>query len=820
MGSKSDMSNIANPIFHLEPKERLGDQMIEYMVALKFVDMVPECRISNITMPAWGIHHPLIGCPDPTVGQAARDQPIGLSGLASQMRAGQIQQVVWSGLVQRVEDFLPAERYQSVFRSPFALPMGYGSEYLVCPIDTEIEGAALDHPLTPVEFYRELVDMTGLTPVFIGETHPNMYMDRIRSAFKHAIFPELQSDLLIKFETIRQSKNVVVGVSTFVWLAAWLSTTAENIFMTVSGLLNPMQTSQVDLLPFGDARFKFFLFPINYAVRLESHAETHGRIAPYWRRMPHDLLYQQLRQAPRFAYNASQMVELFDQAFYLAENEDVAAVARKFGVGFARDHYLHYGFGEGRPPFRLDKVWYGHEYPLAAFEVGQGDYVDFVHHYGLAGRARGYLPYPTATGETYLPPTARLRPRAAEDIAEQILTVEVTAKSPNSLNRKFNRQFSNSKMNPFLEWDPDPHTIRSYQISDAVLDGEFRGLLNSAGFIDGTGYLLPDNLLRALQIEEHRLLRSSESGTVIIGCNIAYKNYFHWITQALPAMDFAVHRNGGNGKNILALPTLNEWQEESLQRLGLHSIPRVTIQDYTKQYGFNRIEFNEILNGGAAFCLSQAAHRTYARLRSTVEPETASRKKIYIARTDAPTRRMRNESALIAELSLRGFEIFIPGEHTLAEQIRKFRGAYLVLGPHGAGMTNVVFCEPGTIVYELLPSHYTNACFCNLAYLCGLRYWADAFESAGDGPPNLREWETKTEAVINRLNEIEAILEREQVEIAQQSTNASNPTLTNSAQAGEQQPSAPTSGRLKILAHRLLDRWSVIRRGIRPPFGR
>ena len=61
----------------------------------------------------------------------------------------------------------------------------------------------------------------------------------------------------------------------YAWLAAWLSCSAENIFLPVNGLFNPMQKNGVDLLPFDDLRYKFFLFPINYAVPVERHADLH-----------------------------------------------------------------------------------------------------------------------------------------------------------------------------------------------------------------------------------------------------------------------------------------------------------------------------------------------------------------------------------------------------------------------------------------------------------------------------------------------------------------------------------------------------------------
>lgn len=390
---------MSGPVFHLEPKGQLANLMIEYMVARKFASMVRDVRLSNIGIPAWGIDYPPIASPGP-VAYRRMEQRIDLPSLAAQAGSGQVRRIEWSGFGQRLENFLPPERYQECFVSPFGKPMGYGPDFLVCPIRAGdiLDASNPDYVLTPVEFYRDIAGMTGLMPVFIGQTEPNVYIDRLRAALPHAIFREPQDNPLVDFETIRQSRNLVIGVSTYAWLAAWLSRSADNIFLAVSGLFNPMQRTEVDLLPLGDPRYKFFLFPINYAVPVERHADLHRRIAPYWRLVSHAALRQQFEAAPRFARDLNEARTVFDQDFYLEANRDVAALAQERGPAYAWEHYANHGFFERRLPIRLDREWYAGQYPLAAFEVAQGDYAEFAHHYMAIGKARGYRPYPPESG--------------------------------------------------------------------------------------------------------------------------------------------------------------------------------------------------------------------------------------------------------------------------------------------------------------------------------------------------------------------------------------------------------------------------------------
>lgn len=380
------------PVFHVEPQGQLGNRMIQYMVALKFRDLMPDTRISNVHLPEWRIEHPPIESPEQaeTVG---RGHHIDLAGLAARVRAGEIRRIVFPGWGQRLENFLPLDVYRSVFRPTPANPPEFDSRHLLCPVRAgDILHSGLFYPLTPVEFYADVVAQTGLVPVFMGQTEPNRYTDRLRERFPTAIFLDTRGPLG-DFALIRSAKNIVVGVSTFIWLAAWLSE-ADHIFMAVSGLFNHMQYPAADLLPFNDPRYRFWLFPINYGVPLELHAAAHRRIAPLWRQVSHPALRQMLLQAPRFDTPLEALLAEFDPAFYLKAHPDIAALLGSDNHEAARQHYAQHGHRQSRAPFPMDPIWYSLRYPIAAFEQSQGDYASFFHHFAAVGRRRGYRPLP------------------------------------------------------------------------------------------------------------------------------------------------------------------------------------------------------------------------------------------------------------------------------------------------------------------------------------------------------------------------------------------------------------------------------------------
>ena len=73
-----------------------------------------------------------------------------------------------------------------------------------------------------------------------------------------------------------------------------------------------------------------------------------------------------------------------------------------------------------------------------------------------------------------------------------------------------------------------------------------------------------------------------------------------------------------------------------------------------------------------------------------------------MSRQGAPRgRRLTNFDALAAALEVEGFEVHSLETYSLAEQIDLFHDAEIVVAPHGAGLTNLLFSPPGTGIVEL-----------------------------------------------------------------------------------------------------------------------
>lgn len=108
-------------------------------------------------------------------------------------------------------------------------------------------------------------------------------------------------------------------------------------------------------------------------------------------------------------------------------------------------------------------------------------------------------------------------------------------------------------------------------------------------------------------------------------------------------------------------------------------------------------------------------------------------RRIYLSRADVAVRSLVDEDRLIDLLRGRGFEIAVPGRMSVAEQVRLFAEAAVVVAPHGAGNTNMIFAPPGAVLLELTPRSTGAILYWMTAKEAGQRYGRVLCDEAPDG---------------------------------------------------------------------------------------
>ena len=104
--------------------------------------------------------------------------------------------------------------------------------------------------------------------------------------------------------------------------------------------------------------------------------------------------------------------------------------------------------------------------------------------------------------------------------------------------------------------------------------------------------------------------------------------------------------------------------------------------------------------------------------------DTKNFKKIFIDRSDSKFRhnKLSNNQAVCAHLKNLGFEVVQLTKLSFEEQIKTFNNAQVIVGNHGAGLTNIVFCKANTQIVEIESPNFKCDVFGNISNFLNLNY--------------------------------------------------------------------------------------------------
>ena len=216
-------------------------------------------------------------------------------------------------------------------------------------------------------------------------------------------------------------------------------------------------------------------------------------------------------------------------------------------------------------------------------------------------------------------------------------------------------------------------------------------------------------------------------GSVAVLTTRGSDNYYHFVLDVLPRLELL--RRAGVEPGVYVVDRRTRFQRELLDHLGL-TAERCLGDD---RYPYVRAETLLVPSVPDDQLRTPAWIVPWLRTRLLPDDVRRPHLRLYVTRGSVRhTRRVDNEAELLAALEPLGFEVIDPGSLSPSEQARAFAEAEYVVGPHGAGLTNLAFASPGAAVVELFARDYVNECFWALASTVeGLRYRY----LVGDGSP-------------------------------------------------------------------------------------
>jgi hypothetical protein len=181
-------------------------------------------------------------------------------------------------------------------------------------------------------------------------------------------------------------------------------------------------------------------------------------------------------------------------------------------------------------------------------------------------------------------------------------------------------------------------------------------------------------------------------------CKDYSRNYFHWLLECLPRAIMVL-----NSAEYAGFPLLvdKDLPKQCMQSLAIISgdrkiIPilyrvkhRVKVLIFPSVFSFMRNNYSDCVSPDD-FLVAPEAIRL---VREAFLPSVSKKvfRKIYISRDNAPYRRLINEDEVQEFLISQGFEIVRPEKLSFLEQVSFFSEASLIIGPTGAGLSNMIF---------------------------------------------------------------------------------------------------------------------------------
>lgn len=171
--------------------------------------------------------------------------------------------------------------------------------------------------------------------------------------------------------------------------------------------------------------------------------------------------------------------------------------------------------------------------------------------------------------------------------------------------------------------------------------------------------------------------------------------FYHFLIEALPRLALA-QAWLGHVDHVLANGFAGGFQEQWLTDAG------VPVSKIRWLGGLAHFSCDTLLFADQPMPDQQPGRSMVESLRSLFPVKSAAgRRRLWISRGDAPTRRLAWEKELVARLP--GFESVELARLRAAQQRELVAAADVIAGPHGAGLSHIVFSRPGTRVIELFP---------------------------------------------------------------------------------------------------------------------
>ncbi|NEP83116.1 MAG: DUF563 domain-containing protein, partial [Okeania sp. SIO3B3] len=239
--------------------------------------------------------------------------------------------------------------------------------------------------------------------------------------------------------------------------------------------------------------------------------------------------------------------------------------------------------------------------------------------------------------------------------------------------------------------------------------------------------------------------------------NLGVNNYFHWMFDIFVRLDLLRRSNFMSIIDKFVFTNCsNKFQKESIQALKIppeklieaRLFPNIKARKLIVPSLMAKQGTIKITKWGCDFLRSLFLNA------ENIGKLPSQKERIYISRKLTPYRRIVNEEEVVSLLEKFGFVTVTLESISVAEQASLMASAKVVISPHGAGLTNLVFCSPGTKVIEIFSPKFINSIYWQMSNICGLLHYHLIGQDFESDNSNKSQWGPDIIVNIKRLLQI------------------------------------------------------------------
>ena len=251
--------------------------------------------------------------------------------------------------------------------------------------------------------------------------------------------------------------------------------------------------------------------------------------------------------------------------------------------------------------------------------------------------------------------------------------------------------------------EPYVHTLR-----DVILE-----TTQCAVFDDGNVYIRetsgtnlensPHLEVRATPTQEFFVItdrepdRVMDQACILLGTDGAH-NYAHWVIRNLLKLAPLEWSGVSTSLPLVVNDDLTRYQLEAAEML---EIPQSRLMRMQRGLVVQCREIHVPVNMRGHPMMRASIEWLRGRLGRFMEPEERSRGLLYLSRQDSKRHVLLNEPELTDALTALGFETVVLSGMSFADQIRTLSRARIIVGAHGAGLTNIMFAPRHASIIEI-----------------------------------------------------------------------------------------------------------------------